>query len=274
MVRLAILDVEGVITLPGGSQHPWALETLLRIRAFLRRSSLAAVLCTGRQEPYGEAVIQALDLYSPLPVAVRARVAERVGRELLAWPSILENGGYFYDPLAKRPFPHPDLTPDRVRLLQRLRADVLGPLVERTGAQFEPSKDFCASINPPPVAPGSRERQSTDAYRPLVHAALADYLGEVEVKHSASAVDVTPRGVSKASAVRLLLDWTGLQPGEVLGVGDSAADAEWLAAVGWRGAPANGREQLLGMDYYSPHEVADGLLDILERVAERGYAGI
>jgi hypothetical protein len=273
-VRLVVLDVEGVLTLPGGSQHPWPLGEWLVIRRFLADCPVACVLCTGRQAPYGEAVIQALDAYSPLPAEIRERALARSGHDFLAWPSVLEHGAYFYDPLAKRAVPHPVLTPERTTELGRIRAEILTPLAARTGAQLEAGKDFCLSLNPPPIAPGSAERQSTDTFRPAVDAALAPFSDLVEVSHSKSAVDITPRGISKASAVRLLLDWTGLASEQVLGVGDTRADAGWLAEVGWRAAPANGREALPGMHYYSPFEVAEGLLDILRRLAENECEGV
>jgi len=274
MIRLVILDVEGVVTRPGGSQQPWPLDDMLEVRRFLEQSPLAGALCTGRQEPYGEAVIQALNLFQPLPEAARERAYAVSGHALLGWPSVLENGAYLYDPIAKRPIPHPALTSERLRTLRRLQAEVLAPLAADTGAQFEPGKDFCVSINPPLADARTGDREPTEGFRPVVEAALGDYVAEVEIKHSASAVDITPRGVSKASAVRLALEWTGLAPEEVLGVGDTQADAAWLQEVGWRAAPANGREQLPGMHYYAPRDVAEGLLDILRRLRGHDYAGL
>jgi hydroxymethylpyrimidine pyrophosphatase-like HAD family hydrolase len=247
---------------------------MLAVRRVLEQAPVGCALCTGRQEAYGEAVIQALNLFRPLPDSVRQHVRSAASEDLVGWPSILENGAYLYDPVTKRPMVHPALTAARVSTLQRMRAEVLAPLVERTGAQFEPSKDFCISLNPPPVRPGSRERQATDEFRPLVEAAIGEYSEEVEIRHSASAVDITPRGVSKASAVQMVLEWTGLSPAEVLGVGDTRADEAWLSHVGWRAAPANGRDQLVGLDYYSPHEVTVGLLDILRWLHDTGYAGL
>jgi hypothetical protein len=263
-LKLVILDVEGVLTLPGGGQYPWPLSDLARVRQFLEDAAQPCVLCTGRQQPYGEAVIQGLNLFSPLSEELRADVVSRGGPELLAWPSVMENGAYFYDPLAKRPFPHPDLTPERARVLQRVRTEILWPLAQETGAVVEAGKDFSLSINPPPLSRGSSERQSTAEFTPVVKAVLAEFADQLEIKASLSAVDITPRGVSKASAVQLLLHWLGLAPHEVLGVGDTKADELWLQEVGWRAAPANGREALPGMHYYATAEVAAGLLEILE----------
>lgn len=271
MLKLVILDVEGVLTLPGGGQYPWPLDDLARVRRFLEAASLPCVLCTGRQQPYGEAVIQGLNLFSPLSDPQRAAVRERGGPELLAWPSIMENGAYFYDPLAKRPLPHPDLTPERAHLLQRVRTDILWPLARETGAVVEAGKDFSISVNPPPVSRSSSERQSTAEFAPVVVAALAEFADELEIKASLSAIDITPRNISKASAVRLLLHWLGLAPRDVLGVGDTKADELWLQEVGWRATPANGRVALSGMHYYATGEVAAGLLEILEHARTNNW---
>jgi hydroxymethylpyrimidine pyrophosphatase-like HAD family hydrolase len=66
------------------------------------------------------------------------------------------------------------------------------------------------------------------------------------------------------------LERTGLAREDVLGVGDTGADEAWLREVGWRAAPANGREALPGLHYYSPYAVTRGLLDILRRVEASG----
>jgi hydroxymethylpyrimidine pyrophosphatase-like HAD family hydrolase len=270
-IQLVILDVEGVLTAAGGSQYPWELAELLAVREFLETAPLAVTLCTGRQAPYGEAVIQALNLFYPLPQERRNAAA---GPELQAWPSIFENGCYFYDPLLKRPLPHPALTPERVRSLQRLRTEVLQPLAEEHGAIIEAGKDLSVSLNPPLVPGSHRERESAESFRPVVEAALHDSLDQIEIKHSASAVDLTTRGVSKASAVRVLLEWCGLGPEEVLGVGDTKGDEEWLRQVGWAAAPANGRPNLPGLSYYAEAEAAAGLLQILQHLERNGYDGL
>lgn len=270
-IQLVILDVEGVLTAAGGSQYPWELAELLAVRRFLEAAPVAVTLCTGRQAPYGEAVIQALNLYYPLPPERR-----KVGGapELQAWPSIFENGCYFYDPLLKRPFPHPVLDSERIRALQRVRAEVLQPLADRSGALIEAGKDLSISLNPP-LLPGShRVRQSAESFRPVVEEALRDFLELVEIKHSASAVDLTPRGASKASAIRVLLEWCGLRPDEVLGVGDTKGDEEWLRQVGWAAAPANGRPNLPGLNYYAEAEASAGLLQILQHLERNGYDGL
>lgn len=265
MLRLLILDVEGVVGPAGGSQYPWDLAALAEVRALLDAAPVPAVLCTGRQAPYAEAVIQALGLLRPAPPS-----GARPTPEFLGWPSIVENGACFLDPLAKRLIPHPALGAAPENLQRRLRA-LLAPL-EATGAVIEAGKEYTLSLNPPPVHPGDRERMRPAAWLPEVAAALTDLAGEVDLKASESAVDLTPRGIGKAQAVRTLREWFGLAAGEVAGVGDSAADAAWLAKVGWRAAPANGRTALPGLDFYASEPEARGLALILRRLAALDWA--
>lgn len=274
VVRLIILDIEGVVTDAGGSQFPWPLREMAEARRLLEEAPVPCVLCSGRQVPYGEAVAQALNLFRPLSHEARTAAWERSAPELLGWPSVLENGAYLYDAVQKRPIPHPALTPERIQRLHTLRAERIDPLVARTGANLDVGKDFCISINPPPAGPGTRERQPTVAFRAVVEDVLADALDEVEIKHSASAIDITPGGVSKASGVRVAMEWTGLSPDEVLGVGDTIADQEWLAGVGWTATPANGRAALPGLKYYAAGDSTAGLIEILQRLRDSGYAGV
>lgn len=272
MVRLVILDVEGVISAAGGSQYPWKLDELAAVRQFLAAEPVAVVLCTGRQIPYAEAVIQALDLYYPLPGEISAGLGQRGGPDLRAWPSIGENGCYFYDPLTKQPYPSPALSEADLQAVQEARARLL-PLVRSTGAVLEAGKDLSLSLNPPLVQPGARERQLPAEFAGPVREALGSVADRLEVKYSASAVDITPRGSSKASAVRMLLEWTGLHPSEVAGVGDTKGDEAWLKEIGWPAAPANGRENLPGLPFYAERESAAGLLQILQELKRRGYTG-
>ncbi len=272
-VRLVILDIEGVITRAGGSHEPWPFEYIVALRNLIGHTPLAVVLCSGRQVPYGEAMVQALGLLRRLPAGIRQRVAAR-GLGFAGWPSVLENGAYLYDALGRSAIALPSAHPGALEDLPRLRRDLLVPLMEETGATFEPGKDVCISINPPPVRPGAIERVPTDEFRPVVDERLRGHDSLIEVSHSKSAIDITPKGISKATGVSHLLDCLGLDPDEVLGVGDTQADAAWLSLLRWQATPSNGREALPDVAYHAPHADARGLLDILERLVSRDYEGV
>jgi hydroxymethylpyrimidine pyrophosphatase-like HAD family hydrolase len=108
----------------------------------------------------------------------------------------------------------------------------------------------------------------------LVKGKLSTYQeqGFIEIKPSASAVDITPRGISKAEAVQGLLTAAGLLSEEVLGMDDGAAGAEWLKEVGFRATPANGDPALDEIVHYrSPYPEVRGTIDILQQLAWHGF---
>ena len=65
---MVVIDVDGCLT-PGEGQ-PWNFEALKYIAQLNRRAQkdatkLAVTLCTGRQEPYVEVMMQAIDAHLP-----------------------------------------------------------------------------------------------------------------------------------------------------------------------------------------------------------------
>lgn len=272
MIELAIADVEGVIAPAGGSEYPWNLDHFVQLRAQIARLPFPSVLCTGRPVPYGEALFQALNMLHPLPAEVRSRLrATSGGYAFRGWPSIMENGACFYDPLTKLAVPHPLLTYAVREAFWGVRQRILEPLARHTGAQIEAGKDFSVAIAPPFQSDGGG-RQSPETFRTLVEEALGDSAQLLEVSNSQSAVDLTPKGVSKASALEVLLEWTGLDPAVILGIGDSLADQAWLDGVGFSAVPSNGDPALSGIDYRASLPETAGLCEILSHVADSGTA--
>jgi hydroxymethylpyrimidine pyrophosphatase-like HAD family hydrolase len=276
MIQLVIADIEGVLTPSAGSQVAWNLEGLTKVRNLIRteRERLVCILCTGRQAPYAEALIQALGLHFPLHADLSRRIAERWKVDLLSWPSVTENGTSFYDPLAKKVIPNPEMIKEQVENITRLRREVIPLLVRETKCQVEGGKDFSISLNPPLLDAAGTARLAIDDFFLIVKEGLKEFESLLEIKHSASAVDIMPMGISKASAVRLLLESTGIDPSEVLGVGDTMADEEWLRLAGWSATPANGAEVLKHVHYTSPYETEMGFLDILENLKAHGYDSV
>lgn len=265
-LRLIVLDIEGVLT-PAKADSAWNLPGLERLRWQLERVQTPVILCSGRQTSFGEALIGLLNLRYALSGDVARQLAERFG-PLKRWPCIFEGGCIFFDPVVRKAFPNPELAErsDALRVFNDVRR-VAHEICKATGAAIEPGKEFALSLNPPFV--GTDERLPIDEFEALVAERLAAYREVVEISRSASAVDITPRGVSKASAVRLLLDAAGLDPAEVLGVDDSAAGAAWLREVGWSATPRNGSASL-NVDYRSHLEEVEGVVDIVPRFAWPG----
>lgn len=273
MIKLIITDIEGVLTPPEGSQMPWALKTLLKIRQFIQeqKSRITCVLCSGRSSLYGEALIQALNLFFPYPQEKIKNFINIWEKPLISWPSIFENGLIFYDPLAKRFFLNSELNKVHITMIQEIREKVIPRLLRDTDCQLETGKFSSISLNPPFKKNSHKERISTDEFRPKVESALKGYFDYIEISHSESAIDIVPKGISKASAVHFLIKNSGVKTSEVLGVGDTAADKEWLNIVGWSATPANGKGKLTQMNYFSPYEVEEGFFDILKNLKVHNF---
>jgi hydroxymethylpyrimidine pyrophosphatase-like HAD family hydrolase len=276
MVNVIITDIEGVLTSSEGSQSPWSLESLLKIRNFIheRKRNIVCILCSGRPTPYGEALIQALDLFFALPKEEAINALNMWKPELISWPSIFENGTCFYDPLAKRVINNPDMTKKQFENIRQIRERVVPDLIRKTGAQLEAGKIFCISVNPPFKNSHEKERISTDDFRPSVEDFLRAFKDDVDISNSISAIDITPKGITKASAVKFLLRNIFVSPEEVLGIGDSSADEDWLKIVGWSATPANGRNKLPSVHFCSPYETTEGFLDIIENLERHNYLGL
>jgi len=273
MIKLIVADVEGVLTPAKGSEIAWSLEGLLKVRQFIevQKENITFVLCTGRQSPYSEALIQALGLFFEFPKDKVKKYQYIWNIELLSWPSIVENGTCFYDPIAKRVIPNPEMTKKQTESIKEIRSEVIPFLAEKTNCQIEGGKVYSVSLNPPIVSYNPTKRMSISEFFLIIKEAIKEFDNLIEVKHSASAVDIVPKGISKASAIQFLLKNTGIESSEVLGVGDTEADEKWLKFVGWSATPSKGREKLKGVKYISPYEEEKGFLDILENLRNHNY---
>lgn len=268
-IKQVIFDIDGVLT-PSGSEG-WNMLGLRRLRALMKKTPLIYTLCSGRQSGYAIAIIQALELFHEFRQEVAEHFADKWGGvRLQAWPCIIENGGIFYDPLAKRGMPNPELARKHVKTLQEIKTMVVPTLIRDHGCVEESGKDFCISVNPPLKEGHADRRVDIKEFFSVVCGALHEYEDFIEISYSESAVDITPKGISKASAVSFMLKNTGLTPEEVLGIGDSTGDMAWLSLVGSTAAPANGSDTLI-VDYRSPYTITDGVYDILTKLCESGY---
>lgn len=273
-IKLVIADIEGVITDASGAKAPLDLKSISDIRKITDTAPIGFCLCSGRQVPFGDAICVLLNFLKEMPAKNLQNFENKSGQKFIGFPSVLENGAYFWDPVSKKSLPHPLLNKGKISQLLNLKHDVILPLIDKTKAQLEPGKDFSISFNPPIIDTKSSDRENTDVYGPIVKKEIEKYLDLVEIKWSRSAIDITPKGISKASGIRTVIDWLGLESKEILGVGDSGGDEDWLKAVGVKAAPSNGKEFLKGMDYYADYESSAGFAQILKRLKDNNYEKI
>lgn len=238
-LRLVLLDVDGCLTPGEGGAWNWtALETIgdYNRRAQQGEELPAVTLCTGRQEPYVEVLMQAIGSYLP---------------------GIYEQGCGLYFPGEFRFAEHPHITPATREALILSKETVLSEVVERGMGFFQPGKESSFSVYP---LPGTVVGQLQEA----IVDALAPYSELLEVHSSVSCVDVTPAGIDKGAGARWLSAETGIPLAAVGGIGDSPNDLPFLRLVGRSAAPSNAADQVrAAVDYVSPYENGEGVLDIL-----------
>jgi len=243
-LQLVVVDVDGCLT-PGEGQ-PWNFEALKYIARLNRKAQqdateLAVTLCTGRQEPYVEVLMQAIDAHLP---------------------GIYENGGGLYFPREYRFVENPLIVPAMREALAGIKATLQREIVETGLGYFQPGKEVSLTLYP------LHQVSVHQLYLATVEV-LATRNAEYIAQESVSCVDVIPEGVDKGGGVRWLSRETGIPLDQIGGIGDSASDLKFLSILGCSAAPANATAEVRArVDYVSPHEDGDGVVDILRRWVE------
>ena len=242
-IKWIISDVDGCIT-PEESVR-WDMEVLDRIGDWCRRSAGGGhglprlTLCTGRPQPYVEALTKLLDITAPV---------------------ICENGAVIYtleDNFARY---GPGVTEEKRRGLHRLQEYIEGELLaEFPEALLQFGKMAQLSVY-------SERHEVLELIRPKV-AAFAEANGpELTLDTSHYYLNISLKGVTKGRALSAVMEELGVSREECAGIGDTEGDLALREAVGWFGCPANARESIKRVaDYISPRPVGDGVLDILKR---------
>jgi HAD superfamily hydrolase (TIGR01484 family) len=237
-IRLLVFDIDGVLT--RGEAKALDLDLLKSLaimnQAARKNAELPAVtLCTGRPSPYVEVMMQAIDGHLP---------------------AIYENGAGLYVPSGYKFLPHPDLIrgPDMKVIRQRLE----DTLIRDGTAYFQPGKEFTLTLLP--TEPADKPR-----LHDLTASALGMFDGAIDLASSPSCINILPHNIHKGRGIEFLCQQTGLKPSEMLGVGDSGVDIQFLSLVGFSAAPANAEPDVKqAVQYVSPYQTGEGVRDILK----------
>ena len=236
-IKLLVFDIDGVLT--DGETRMLDLPLLEQLATMNRAARTdpiqpAVTICTGRPAPYAEAMLQAIGGYLP---------------------GIFENGAGLYVPDGYRFLAHPELGHNGHMKMVRQRLEET--LVQSGQAYFQPGKEYTLTLFATDPAETGRLGQQTAV-------ALESLQEHVDLVFSVSCLNVLPRGMDKGKGVEFLARYTGYQLDEMLGVGDSDVDEPFLAAVGYRAAPANANVAIKQLAHYvAPRATSAGVRDIL-----------
>jgi len=247
-IQLIVSDIEGCLS--PGKGVPLEMSQLARLQSY----NLAAAeqcrppmtLCTGRPQPFVEAFAQMLAVFMPC---------------------VCENGALIYNPKTDETHIHPSINPEQIGALSDLRKLLENEVMQRIPHRREPGKEICISLNPVacPEDYPARIRVLYEALLPEVDVALFN------ITHSASAVDITPKGIDKAAGVRFLSEMTGIPLAAMLGIGDTRGDLPFLEIVGSVAVPANAQEELKTLAaHQAESRSAAGVWELVQRTCRQG----
>jgi len=240
VIKLIVCDIEGCLT--PGKGKPLNLEALSTIRDYNYKSKKEKdvppiTLCTGRSLPYVEAMMQAIDGYIP---------------------AISENGAGLYDPAKDDYYINPLITPETKKQMAEAKNIIFEYIINNFNAKFEWGKDFVISINPP-------QNILINDFFKIVQDILERHRIDVNITHSASAIDITPKGIDKFTGLQFLLEKLQMGPEEIAGIGDTKGDFPVLKNVGFSAAPNNATNEVKQIvNYVSDYENGDGVVDIIK----------
>ena len=222
-VRVAVVDIDGCLT--PGEAGEWNWVALRAIGEMNRRARCgedvpAVTLCTGRQEPYVEVLLQAINGYLP---------------------GIYENGCGLYFPDEYRFVEHPAITPATREALISARALLQRWVVARGLGYFQPGKEVSLTLYP---LPGTSVRHLRRAVVEALPPKGQDDDIQISVEASVSCVDVTPAGIDKGVGVRWLSEEVGIPLAHMGGIGDSSSDLKFMRLLGYSAAPFNATAKL------------------------------
>lgn len=234
MGKYFIVDIDGCIT--AGKAQAMDLSLLADLSVLIHNESLAFFLCTGRSAPYVEAITQLLSLTQAC---------------------ICENGAYIYSPLTDDIEYHPLISSELLKTLGKSRQLLLSEFKQL--AKIELGKEICLSFNP-------IDSDVEALYHRIKRSLKSDScLDVLTVQHSNSAVDITPKGVDKGSALRLLAQREGFDLANVIAIGDSEGDLPFMKLAGFSACPANASNACKQQaDYISRYDSTLGVIDIIK----------
>jgi len=250
-IKLIILDIDECIT-PYYLNHV-DLDAMSKLQKYClimkeNKDLPDIILNSGRQVPYGEMVVQTLGLFS-------------------SYPFIMESGCLLYYSNVRKIVVNPNISQKALDTFAEID-EIIQHLVN-IGANKEVGKELCISLNPPDgiVIEGFFQRVLED---------LNDFLEYLSISHSKTAVDITPKGINKSSAIGILEEKTPFMAEEMLAIGDSNSDLDVMALTGFVACPSNANENVRKMvfnknGYISSYKETKGVVDILEQLIFNDY---
>lgn len=245
-IKLIILDIDECVT-------PYYLNSvdllsMMKLQEYCLKMHETkdlplVVLNSGRQVPYGELVVQSLGIFSDCP-------------------SVMESGCILYYSNTRKTVINPDISKQTIEIFKTINP-IIQKLVD-SGVNKEIGKELCISLNP-------REGSNIEDLFKEVLFSLENFSKLLTITHSKTAIDITPKGINKGSAIKIFEEKTNFDRSEMLAIGDSNSDLDIMDFTGFAACPSNANDNIkrivaLKNGYISPYSETKGVVDILEQL--------
>ena len=238
-----ICDIDGCLS----PEHPRPtdLPSISTIAAWNARAREAGdvpalTLCTGRPQPFAEAV------------------ARMVGAFRL--PIVCEGGVWLLEMDPYRWSMDPRIDDGHREIIREVERWALGQF---EGSFLETGKSGAVTV----FHERGPEYLET-VVLPAVWTRINDEGWPLRASMTWTCVNIELEFISKASGIDRLLERTGLRSERLAGIGDTMSDLAIRERVAFFACPANADEKLKAhADFVSDKEEAEGVLDILERIS-------
>jgi len=225
------VDIDGCITKGKGSFTN--TKDFAKLQSYISEKNISLFLCTGRSAPYVEAIAQLLHINQ--------------------W-CICENGAYLYQPMTDEVAYNPLITNKTLQAINDCKSLLATPKF-KTISNLELGKEICISLNP-------RQGTIEELYSLLKNEIDTELL---YINHSTTAVDITPKGVNKGSALKFLSKRENYDLNDIVAIGDTSGDLPFMQLAGTKACPANAKDCVKDIcDYVSRLNSTPGVLDILQ----------
>lgn len=238
-IRLIVADIDGCL-IPGQGET-FDLEIFQAMQEINRQAQSdshipAITLCSGRPQPYVEAIIQLCA--TPYPV-------------------VCEGGGVFYSLKGRYLEVHPNFDRATQEALCEITRAAKKQLVDRLPVVIEPGK--ITQLTLIPIAP-----LTVEEILPTAQQILQASNGLYSFDHTSICINFSPRTINKGVGLQWLAEKTGIPPDEMAGIGDAPADRTFLELVQLAGAVQNAAEPVKQIAHYvSPYAYGRGVLDFV-----------
>lgn len=245
MIKLFVVDLDGCVSMPFETPEWDALGELRKLNDLSRQEALIPPLtiCSGRPQPYVEAVGQWLGVYQPL---------------------IFESGGGMFDPRDVSLHWAPELDKHTEAQIQQIRQWVDEHIIAKhEGAMSEFTKRSDVGII------HSDEGVIMEMYE-KVKAKVETEFHSFEAHFTEISINIIMKTANKGSGLRWLARKLGISVDEIAYIGDSGGDVPALEIAGMSFMPANANHNLKDVPGIMPtkSEATRGVVEAYRHIIE------